>query len=422
MHIYFSGIGGVGLGPLAEIALDAGYKVSGSDNSTSLMIDELKKRGVSIHLSQDTENIAGVHQKTPIDWFVYTAALPQDHPELQFAHKHSIKTSKRDELLAFIIKEKNLNLIAVAGTHGKTTTTAMVVWLFKKLNIPVSYSIGSQISFGPSGSYNSLSEYFVYECDEFDRNFLYFHPYLSLLVSYDYDHADTYPTQSDYKQAFRQFLSQSRQVLSWADPDIVDLKGTLKQITLFDSTDLKGLKELQLAGAHNRRNGYLAIAAIMKLFNKGFEYTASQLNSFPGTARRFEKLGDNLYTDYAHHPTEIAATIQMARELSDNVTVVYQPHQNSRQYEMKNQYSDCFDGARKIYWLPTYLSRENEELAILTPKELSKDISDTPVTSADINDTLWKNIIRERDEGSLVLLMGAGSIDAWARQQLLLGA
>jgi len=157
MKIYFSGIGGVGLGPLAEIAYDAGYTVIGSDMSKSLTTDELRKRGIEIEFNQDGSFLKSSHQDQPIDWFIYTSALPETHPELLLAKELGIKTAKRDELLAHIIKEKNLKLIAIAGTHGKTTTTGMLVWAFKLLNVPVSYSVGSTLSFGPSGMFDPES-------------------------------------------------------------------------------------------------------------------------------------------------------------------------------------------------------------------------------------------------------------------------
>jgi len=135
MRIYFSGIGGAGIGPLAEIALDAGYKVVGSDLNKSLFTNNLEKRGVKIYFQQNGEDIKTEHSKKPIDWFVYTSALPENHPELVFARANNIKVSKRDEFLADFIEQHNLKLIAVAGTHGKTTTTGMLIWLFNKLQI-----------------------------------------------------------------------------------------------------------------------------------------------------------------------------------------------------------------------------------------------------------------------------------------------
>ena len=415
MHIYFSGIGGVGLGPLAEIALDADYTVSGSDQQTSLMADELNKRA-NIHIGQEKEKIKAIHQKTPIDWFVYSSALAEDHPELLFAKENNIKISKRYELLAHIIKEKNLKLIAVAGTHGKTTTTAMIVWLFKQLNIPISYSIGSTISFGPSGLFDEKSDYFIYECDEYDRNFLHFHPAISLITSVDYDHPDTYPTIESYKAAFTQFINQSEQTVCWQnDKEYLDIDDN--QAISCPNVSLE--TTVTLPGKHNRMNGVLAIEAVQKVTNESFEKIASHLSSFPGTSRRFEKLAGNLYSDYGHHPIEIAATLQMAREISDHVALVYQPHQNIRQHEVKDQYTDCMKDAEMIYWLPTYLSREDPNLEILTAQDLAKNLSNyESVSFKKLDDDLWQHIQSERKAGTLVLCMGAGTIDSWVREQL----
>lgn len=400
MHIYFSGIGGVALGPLAEIALDAGHEVSGSDLQDSLMFKQLSKRGATTHIGQNNETIQTIHTRHPIDWLIYTAALPSDHTELQFAKNNGIRISKRDQLLAHIIQEKNLKLIAIAGTHGKTTTTAMIVWLFKKLGIPVSYSIGSQINFGPSGHFDPKSEYFVYECDEFDRNFLHFHPHLSLVTSQDYDHTDTYKTQKEYDDAFAVFKAQSETHLNWEEV---------------------AQQPLTLPGAHNRSNASLAIAGVAQVTHRPTEELVAISNTFPGTARRFEKLATNLYSDYGHHPVEIAATLQLAAELSKNVILVYQPHQNVRQHDIKNDYTDTvFTIPKKIYWLPTYLSRENSALAVLTPQELTKNIRKKEIIFSELNDTLWQSILKDKQNGALILLMGAGSIDDWARGQLLL--
>lgn len=141
------------------------------------------------------------------------------------------------------------------------------------------------------------------------------------------------------------------------------------------------------------------------------------INQFPGTVRRFEKLADNLYSDYGHHPAEIAATLQMACELSDHVVLVYQPHQNVRQHQIRDDYTDeVFADAHDVYWLPTYLSREDPSLETLTPEQLSSQVGGDKVHIADTDDTLWDDICRHRDAGHLVLIMGAGSIDAWVRQ------
>lgn len=413
MRIYFAGIGGVGLGPLAEIAADAGHEVIGSDRSDSLMTAQLRKRGVLIELSQDGAFLAQTHTLNPINWFVYSSSLPKDHPELLKARELGIKVTKRDGLLAHIIKEKNLKLIAVAGTHGKTTTSGMMVWTMQQLGIPVSYAIGTTLSFGPSGKYDKSSQYFVYECDEFDRNMLTFHPHLSLITSIGYDHSDTYPFEQDYQAAFAQFIEQSGHTIGWFhDLSQLPFLSAEKAWQLHDEE----VQNFSLTGIHNRQNATLVAKACEYL---ELASATDALNAFPGTNRRFEKLADNLYSDYGHHPEEIAATLQMARELSDHIVLAYQPHQNVRQHEVAGQYTNCFSEAEKIYWLPTYLSREDPNLTVLTPEELSANVSNREaVEIADLNDELWRNIQTARAAGKLVLCMGAGSIDEWVRRQL----
>jgi UDP-N-acetylmuramate--alanine ligase len=415
MNIYFSGIGGVGIGPLAEIALDAGYTVQGSDMNESSLTRALEARGVALSLDQTGAFLEACNEAQTIDWFVHTSALPPDHPELLLAAQLGIKTVKRDELLAHIIKDKKLKLIAISGTHGKTTTTGMMVWAFKQLGIPVSYSVGTTLSFGASGEFNPGSEYFVYECDEFDRNFLHFDPYLSLITSLGYDHPDTYPTAASYSDAFRQFVDQSQQIIMWK-ADNSDLRASADNGWILGDDEVF---DISLAGSHNRQNATLVVKALEFLGIVDNSRAKEILQHFPGTSRRFEKLSDNLYSDYGHHPREIAATLQLAREVNEHVVLVYQPHQNVRQHEVKDQYTDCFEGAETIYWLPTYLSREDPRLAILTPEELTADISNKrDVHISDLNDDLWDAVQRNIDAGKLVLFMGAGTIDGWVRRQL----
>ena len=415
MNIYFSGIGGVGLGPLAEIASDAGYDVLGSDATRSLTTDELANTGIDISFDQSGENLATKHSQAPIDWFVYTASLPETHPELIKARELGIKTTKRDELLNEIITKNGLKLIAIAGTHGKTTTTAMMVWTMQQLGVPVSYSIGSTVGFGPSGKFDPAAQYFVYECDEFDRNFLHFKPYLSLVTSIDYDHPDTYATQRDYADAFTQFLSQSQHAIMWDHDTVIDVRpGTGAWRMQPDE-----IIEFGLAGEHNRANATLVAKACEYIGYSDDLGIKAALNSFPGSTRRFERLGDNLYSDYGHHPVEIAATLEMASELSQNVVLVYQPHQNTRQHQVRSGYTSCMERAKKVFWLPTYQSREDLNLPILSPEQLTERLVNRDIVSyADMNDELWSEITKYRETGYLVLCMGAGTIDGWLRSQL----
>ncbi|MFO0971106.1 MAG: Mur ligase domain-containing protein [Candidatus Saccharimonadales bacterium] len=420
MHVYFSGIGGVGIGPLALLALDAELTVSGSDLQASELTTSLEERGANVAIGQDGSHLRKIYGKQPIDWFVYTSALPPDHPELRAAQEKGIKTSKRGDFLNELLEKLDLKMIAVAGTHGKTTTTGMLIWLFKQLDLPVSYSVGTTLSFGPAAQYQKDSEYFIYECDEFDRNFLTFHPEASLITSLDYDHPDTYPTQQEYFDAFAQFSEQSKLTILWEQ----DAAKIQSEGNLFVLTKPEELAQIALAGEHNRRNAWLACSTINRLgFVENTIADWKQLlkiaSDFPGTNRRFEKIAENLYSDYAHHPTEIQATIQMAYELNPNVIVIYQPHQNIRQRELLENggYGSCFSGAKKVYWLPTYLSREDGS-KVLSPEELSATIKDGSVELADMNDQLRKKIEQHREEGDLVVAMSAGNLDTWAREQV----
>ena len=424
MKIYFSGIGGVGIGPLAQIAHYAGHEVTGSDRSASLITDELLGANIEIEIgNQNGSFLEKSNSSIPIDLYVYTSALPQDHPELLKAQALGIKIVKRGELLNKIIKDNGLKLIALAGTHGKTSTTAIAVWLFKELGIPASYSIGSTINFGPSGFFDKNSEYFIYECDEFDRNFLYFEPFLSIITSLDYDHPDTYPTEKDYQKAFSDFIKKSTNVVAWSDqPKSVYAKQ--KNISILNtSKDIN--YDITLPGVHNRKNASGLLYGLTKIGlidSQNYSKAIEAINSFPGANRRFERILPNLYTDYGHHPIEISSTLDKAEEImggsGHNIVLVYQPHQNIRQHNIKNEYKNQFVKANKIYWLPTYLSREDPDLPILPPQELTTNIiNKDSIIYADLNDQLWSQLQKDLSEGSMIICMGAGSIDEWLRKK-----
>lgn len=177
--------------------------------------------------------------------------------------------------------------------------------------------------------------------------------------------------------------------------------------------------DFPIEGEHNRRNATVVAKAIEYLKLGSEAEAKNALGRFPGTDRRFEKLADNLYSDYGHHPKEIAATLQLAREVSDNVVLVYQPHQNRRQHRIRDMYHDQFELADEIYWLPTYLSREDPDEPILTPEELIQNITNKgKIHIAEFDDELWNNIQKARSEGKLVLCMGAGTIDEWVRGRI----
>lgn len=427
MHIFFSGIGGTAIGPLALIAKQAGYEVSGSDKQDSSYIDYLKKQGLDdIYIGQTKEAIAKLHDNNPIDWYVYSSAVEKenpDHPELKFVDDQDIKKSKRDELLNLIIREKELKLIAIAGTHGKTTTTAMVVWLFKQLGLPISYSVGAKISFGDMGSYQPNSKYFVLECDEFDRNFLSYKPYLSLISGVSWDHHEIFPTREDYQDAFKEFISQSQKtILRAEDQSYLNLPNNDENLLVANDSELD---ELKLDGFYNRLDAQLAIDALVELTKTPVSKLVEIMNRFPGLQRRMEEIISNLYTDYAHTPEKIRGGLSVALEMADKkgqkVIVVYEPLTNRRQHYMMDDYKDCFKGAQKVYWIPSYLAREDPKQRVIPPAELISHLSDPSIVEPMERDIKLKQVIQKHlDIGDMVVGMAGGggdSLDEWLRKE-----
>ncbi len=401
MNIYISGISGTGMGPLALMAKAAGFNVWGSDLAKGAVYDELIKAGIEIKIGkQDGEFLKNKLQN--IDWFVYTSALPKDHPELLMAKEAGLKCTKRDDFTAFLVDKLGLKMVAVAGTHGKTTTTAMIVWTALKAKLPVAYIVGTTLGFAQSGAYHKGDKFFVYEADEYDRNFLKYRPWLAVIPSISYDHPDIYPTRESYIEAFEQFKSQSKKIVE---------EGVFEE-------------KLKLAGAERRKDASLAAAAIVEMAPRiSHAEVVHLLNNFPGVGRRFEKIADGVYTDYAHHPEEIAATINVCKDEAKKtgkkgVVVVYQPHQNTRQHEVKAGYKSAFMGADKIFWLPTYLTRENPELKVIKPEEFIEDLANSEIAeTAELGDELSNQLKKYIDNNYLVIMMTAGPADEWFRKK-----
>jgi UDP-N-acetylmuramate--alanine ligase len=402
MNIYISGISGTGMGPLALMAKQAGHTVFGSDKNAGPIVPELEKENIEFEIGKQDGEFLNSHD---VDWFVYTSALPKDHPELKLATEKGIKCTKRDEFINFLVEELNLKMVAVAGTHGKTTTTSMIIWACQKLGIDAAYLVGTTLGFAESGKYVNSDKFFIYEADEYDRNFLKFHPWLSCITFVSYDHPDIYKTEEEYKEAFKEFESQSEKIIRGGEVD----------------------DRLSLAGAARREDATTAMKAVKEMLREsGIEKTEEEIietmNSFPGVGRRFEKISEGVYSDYAHHPEEIEATIEIANEESERlgrngVVAIYEPHQNTRQHEVKDGYKTVFDATKKVFWLPTYLTREDESLKILTPEDFIKDLADPGVAEpAEMDDELARRIKNLRDEGYLILLMTAGPADAWLRK------
>ena len=279
------------------LAQDSGHHVVGSDMNVSSVSKDLEERGVQISYMQDGNFIRQINEGGRIDVLVHTAAIRPDHPELMYATEAGIEIVKRDDLLNRLIEDNALNMIAISGTHGKTTTTGMLMWLFEKLEIPYSHSIGSTVQFAPIGRYQEGSKLFIYEA---------FRPSASLITVIDYDHPDTYISQEDYDKAFADFISLSDMTVLWRD-DLARFElGDKANIDVLDDQsyqhyNLPNSIGIKLAGAQNRRNATLVAEYVSRNHDVAMQTCVDFLNEFPGTDRRFEKIRDYLNKDSSLH-------------------------------------------------------------------------------------------------------------------------
>ncbi|MBR2586896.1 hypothetical protein IKE71_00785 [Candidatus Saccharibacteria bacterium] len=408
MRVFISGISGVAMGPLALGAKSLGMEVFGSDLHEGLVTKELRENGIEVFIGeQDGEYLKKkVEEAGGVDWYVHTSAVRPGNKELATAHELKLKVSKRDEFIEKIVEDYGLKMIGVAGTHGKTTTTAGILWLALKLKLPVSWLVGSTLGFAGAGKFVPGAKYLIYEADEYDRNFLAYHPWLSVIPSVTYDHADIYKTEEEYKQAFAQYIKQSRKTIT--------------------ETTLKS--KVKLAGEVRRFDLALAVEAVKEMVKEeGLGVSENELiemmNEFPGVARRMEKLCDGLYTDYAHHPEEVSATIEIAREEmkltgKKGLVVAYAPLQNARQYDVINDYYEIFDkGVDKLFWLPTTLLREIPGQRVIPPAEFIGKLKNPEI--AEVADFDEKFVLRIKDyltRGYLVAFLSGGAGDDFMRE------
>ena len=396
------------MGPLALGAKSLGMEIFGSDLKSGLVVKELQAAGIEVSLgAQDGEFLKKkVAESGGVDWYVHTSAVRPGNKELATAKELGLKVSKRDEFIAYLVEKYSLKMVGVAGTHGKTTTTAGILWLALKLGLPVSWLVGSTMGFAGAGKFVPGAKYLIYEADEYDRNFLAYHPWLAVIPSITYDHADIYKTEEEYQAAFDQFKQQSRK--------------TITETTL-DS-------KITLAGKVRRFDLALAVEAIKEMAREeGLEVHEEELieimNKFPGVERRMERLCDGLYTDYAHHPEEVTAAIEIAKEEMDltgkkGLVVAYAPLQNARQYDVINDYHDIFKGVDKLFWLPTTLLREIEGQRVIPPAEFIEKLDNPEI--AEVADYDEKFYLRVKDylaQGYLVAFLSGGAGDDWMRER-----
>ncbi|MEX1026559.1 MAG: UDP-N-acetylmuramate--L-alanine ligase [Candidatus Paceibacterota bacterium] len=431
---YFIGIGGIGMSALARMLTHEGHAVTGSDRDATELTKTLEAEGISVTYTQVPENITG-----EIDAVVYTVAIPDDHPELVAAREKGIPTRSYPEMLGEISKDKYT--IAVAGTHGKTTTTAMLAAILQAAKLDPTVIVGSLLVGGGDNGWGSnfvagKSDYLVVEACEYKRSFLHLHPDVLVITNIEEDHLDYYKNLADIQSAFDKLAEKvpaepatlggasgheegGAIVCNPNSTGVMPVVGRY-QTRVIDYTQLPadGI-ELSVPGKHNKENAQaaLAVAAFLRISEK----TARQaLAGFKGTWRRFELKGTHssgalLYDDYAHHPSEIRATLAAFREKypDKRLRVVFQPHLYSRTEQLLESFAGSFEIADEVLLAPVYAARE-QPAAGVDHRRLADAIAEQndqkKVQALDSFGEVIGLIEGSLDANDVVVTLGAGDI------------
>jgi UDP-N-acetylmuramate--alanine ligase len=392
--VFFVGIGGIGISAIARMMHLEGKVVLGSDISENKMTHELSTLGIQVIIGQGFELIP-----KDVDLILYTIAIPHYDPKLFEEIKSSgIQILSYPQILGIVTANKYT--IAVAGTHGKTTTTAMIAKILIDAGLDPSVIVGSLLKDYRSNLIVGKSKYFVVEACEYERSFLNIHPKLLLITNIEADHLDYYKDLEDIKIAFRELEGQSENVIS-------DYSKYLDKVP-----------KLLVPGEHNRLDAAAALA-VADFLQIDLNLTQKSLATFGGTWRRLEKIGITeqgtiIYDDYAHHPTEIKASLEALREIYPkgvkNITVVFQPHLYSRTKALFDDFTKAFSQADKVILLPIYFAREKPDESISSGK-LAEAICPNGVKAMAFTDFklaeeyLKSQKFREKD---IFITMGAG--------------
>ncbi|NLZ39080.1 MAG: UDP-N-acetylmuramate--L-alanine ligase [Firmicutes bacterium] len=436
-HIHFIGIGGYGMSALARVMLALGYIVSGSDKKQSSITKKLQEEGAVISFSHLPENIEGA------DLVVYSTAIAPDNVELMAAKKAKIPVWHRSELLAHFINGRFG--IAVAGAHGKTSTTAMIGAVLTRGKLDPTVFIGGIFAEFGGNARVGKSQFVVAEADESDNSFLRYRPHLAVVTNIDADHLEHY--QGDFNRllnAYRQFLNNivpvGTAVLNAEDPYLqaiipkhvknlitfglqkgdyqahnLQTKGWGSIFTVQGPKGVLGEIKLSVPGLHNVLNALAAVAVAQAL---GVDFSAIKegLEMFCGTERRFQFLynqnGITVVDDYAHHPTEIRATIQAARAgHQGRLIVIFQPHRYSRTKWFFSEFATAFSGVDKVFLLNIYAASETP-IAGITSHDLAKKMKGdgVDVTRLDSAEAVLSEVKAMARPGDLIITMGAGDV------------
>ena len=391
-RVHFIGIGGSGLSAIARLLVESGYVVSGSDRVPSALALDLAAAGVRVYTGHKAEHVAGA------DLVIRSSAIPDDNPEVLAARQAGIPVLKRSEYLGQWM-ENRLG-IAIAGSHGKTTTTAMMAWTLVCLQQDPSYIIGGVSKNLGSNAHAGQGHAFVIEADEYDRMFLGLQPEVAIITNVEHDHPDCFPTPAEYRQAFADFvhslkaqgvlitslddttaaglvneLPAGRQAVTYGMHPLADYQARSVTLNALGGYSFEVWRQhagqptrlatisLQVPGEHNVRNATAVVAAAHQL-HLDLEGTARALASFSGTGRRFDIRGEAegiiIVDDYAHHPTEIRATLAAARRRfpGRRLWAVWQPHTYSRTAALLDDFAAAFKDADCVIVTEIFASRE----------------------------------------------------------------
>jgi len=450
-HIHFIGIGGVGMGGIAEVLLNLGYQVSGSDLANNALIEHLRTLGATVMIGHHADYLADT------DVVVVTTAVGDDNPELIAAREQRIPIVPRAEMLAELMRFSYG--IAIAGTHGKTTTTSLVAAILSEGELDPTFVIGGRLNSAGSNAKLGRGRYLVAEADECDASFLYLQPMMAVVTNIDEDHMATYDNDFEkLKATFVEFLHHLpfyglavmciddpvvkellndviRPVLSYgcdadADFQIIDLEHN-KGLSSFKVIDKKaGITfpiSMNLPGLHNALNATAALA-VARTLNVSIEACQTALANFAGIGRRFNLLGDiklqqgsvELIDDYGHHPTEIAATLAAIRASwsKQRLVVIFQPHRYSRTRDLFEDFAHVLSSIDVLIVMEVYPAGE-AKIAGADAKSLCRAIrlrgQVEPVFAEDKADlfNMLPSLLQDQD---IVLTLGAGDIGTIARE------
>ncbi len=443
-HAHFIGIGGIGMSGIAEILLNLEMKVSGSDLRQSPVTERLAQLGATIYAGHAAANVVGA---TVV---VTSSAVNASNPEVLEAHARKIPVIQRAEMLAELMRLKYG--IAIAGMHGKTTTTSMVAAVLAAGGLDPTVVVGGRVDALGSNARLGKSQYLVAEADESDRSFLKLSPILAVVTNLDREHMDCYHDMADVEHAFLDFMDRvpfygavtacvdnallkailpraRRRIFTYgesADADFrlefLEAKGSFfSRFQVVAGSEPLGPFELRVPGRHNVLNATAAVA-IARQLEIAPQQIAQGLHDFRGVDRRFQQRGTargiTVVDDYGHHPTEIRATLAAARECRPRkLHVIFQPHRFSRTRDLLEEFAGAFGDADTVVVLPIYAASE-EPIPGVTAERLAERIAGPCVQYAPDFAAAVQAAVADAREGDLILTLGAGSVSQLAPQIL----